>query len=468
MQTLDRQGALTKSHMGFTQEKLMNTKLLILFLVVCFLQILTACGGQSAPAGTSAPTDASVPTQAPMPLSSLTQNIPTETRISAQAPMPLPSATPHIPIAELVRQNGFVLYQIENLQETTLSFWLPNTFVDNSMRFESWRGGWFLEDASDLADDYAYDIYAENVLFTAYDTARCTESTSISDLPIEFAVRTGQDEQLSRMTIENYTGLLAIAIKNMRGAPNFPGYSSERFEVPGFEAWRITANFQTMTEGYEYVTFIDYILKKEDRIWVLTFSVDTEMFIEQGDCANLLNNFDLTARSFQVSTTEMPTQVSNTEIPKPANTLIPLIRPTATIAIPPSPTPPPTPESGGFSGFDYGVWDLYFYYDEEGVKKFKLEIAVQTVDLVKYTCKISQFSDAVIPVRDSQSEPGSRTFQAGSLESGILIHGALYGCPDYYNSSCSSAIINYSIWECGNSKELIYTPWEGEITVTNH
>lgn len=250
-------------------------------------------------------------------LNDVTPN-PTQTSTPHATLPPTLTATPDIPYTELARQAGFIQYQgNESVDGSTFSLWMPESFENTSnyvtiSPYGSWKLGQFLAEASKSIDDYAYDLYAENTLFTASDTSfyygspdsnQCTELTRTVDVgSVEFAIRTGQDPQLGGMTIENYAGLLAIAIQGMRGDQWMYPQSSEPFGVPGFEAWRIISDFDLPEyNGLNFdATFIDYILKDGDRIWVITFSMDTELFWEQTACAYLHDIFDLIARTFEV------------------------------------------------------------------------------------------------------------------------------------------------------------------------
>ena len=246
------------------------------------------------------------------PLSTATST-PTSTSIPTATQIPAPTALPHGSYVELARQSGFVQFQDdETIEGITFSFWLPEPYVEEMYYYWDWEAGEFLAAVAERNDDYAYDIYAENKLFTGSDTTfyygsshanECSELTNKVDVyRVDLVVRTGQDQQLAGMTTANYAGLLANAIQNMRGDEGMYPQVSEPFEAPGFEAWRIISDFNLpcYDVGSCNVTFIDYILKDEDRLWVLTFSVDTQLFWEEEACTYLADDFDLVARTFEV------------------------------------------------------------------------------------------------------------------------------------------------------------------------
>lgn len=223
----------------------------------------------------------------------------------------VPTATLEMHPVELARMSGYSLFlDGDSVEKTTFSFWIPGPYEETRGQ---WESGQYLAAAAEAINDYAYDVYAANTLFTASDTTfyrfsphanECADLTPLADVSrVEFALRTGQDPQLGGMNIANYAGLLAIAIQGMEG--EHPGYpqSSEPFTGPALEAWRLISPFDLPEYNgrRNNVTYIDYILKDADRIWVLTFSVDTHLFWEENACAYLLGEFDSIARTFEVS-----------------------------------------------------------------------------------------------------------------------------------------------------------------------
>lgn len=152
--------------------------------------------------------------------------------------------------------------------------------------------------------------------------------------------------------------------------------------------------------------------------------------------------------------TPLPTR---TPIPPTATrTLVPTKTPTRPPTRTPTPTIPP-PEYGHYAGTSYNVLWASFYYNNEGITGFSLQVETWFVTrsgATKYTCTISQPSDVIYAVVDG-TEPGSKFFLVGSLPSGTWVEVTLSG---------NTAKGSYSIWDCGLGSDLVY--WDGEFSIS--
>lgn len=213
-----------------------------------------------------------------------------------------PTAISYIDIAE---QSGFIKYIIESTGDFTgnsFELWLPSSYYIYPDNY--WLSGELLDRASRGIEDYAYTIFADNLLLTASDDQNCSPF-------IDLVIRKGHDLQLENMSIENYAYLLVDAKSKMKWKVD---QYEEKFESTGYDAWRIITYYDY---PYSFVTdygdsidnlgnlivFIDYIFKDRDNIWILTFSTYEYVYWGYSECGEISDDFDLIARTFKVTST---------------------------------------------------------------------------------------------------------------------------------------------------------------------
>jgi hypothetical protein len=153
------------------------------------------------------------------------------------------------------------------------------------------------------------------------------------------------------------------------------------------------------------------------------------------------------------SATSTPSPTQTPIPPTPTRTPIPSKTPTRAPTRTPTPTIPP-PEFGHYAGTSYNVPWVSFYYNEDGITGFSLEVETWDVGK-KYTCTLTQPGDVVYPVSDSFDQPGAKFFLVGSVESGTTVFVTLSG---------TTATGSYSILFCGPSDGAIVY-WTGDFIV---